>query len=119
MNGAAYVPVDPAFPPDRQSYIFMHSKCQLLITETACFEKAKALGVTLPATIVVDSEGIRLLAKTERNLGGRNFIQQSLGLPSFDNVDAGATLARLRQDAYHRDSGGVCYVLYTSGSTGK
>ena len=32
--GAAYVPVDPAFPPDRQSYIFSHSKCQLLVAET-------------------------------------------------------------------------------------
>ena len=44
--GAAYVPVDPAFPPpDRQSYIFSHSKCQLLVADHDSYRSAITLGL--------------------------------------------------------------------------
>ena len=31
--GAAYVPVDPSFPPDRQVHIFTHSKSEIILTD--------------------------------------------------------------------------------------
>ena len=43
--GAAYVPVDPAFPPDRQTYIFDQAQCHCLLTDAACLDQAIALGV--------------------------------------------------------------------------
>ena len=53
--GAAYVPVDPAFPPDRQSYIFSHSKCQLLVADHDSYRSAVTLGAELPSYMIVDS----------------------------------------------------------------
>ena len=54
--GAAYVPVDPAFPTDRQSYMFSHSQCQLLIADKESFTFATELGAQLPSEyIIVDS----------------------------------------------------------------
>ena len=38
--GAAYVPVDPAFPPDRQTHIFAHSNCKILITDEESLQLA-------------------------------------------------------------------------------
>ena len=60
LAGAAFVPVDPTFPTDRQAYIFDHSRCSLLITDEESYSRAAALGVSLPPVIVVSSEGVVL-----------------------------------------------------------
>ena len=41
--GAAYVPVDPTFPPDRQAYIFSQSNCPLLLTDKDSYAQGRAL----------------------------------------------------------------------------
>ena len=46
--GCTYVPVDPAFPPDRQTHILNHSNCELAITDKKQFDIAKSRGVILP-----------------------------------------------------------------------
>jgi amino acid adenylation domain-containing protein len=98
--GAAYVPVDPAFPPHRQSYIFAQSRCHLLIADQECYQKAQALGVALPPTLVVTA--------------ATGVVDE--GCPAAG--DCAASLAAKRADALGRSQGGLAYVLYTSGSTG-
>ena len=107
--GAAYVPVDPAFPPDRQSYIFKHSRCHLALLSDECMEKARELGVDLPATVVIDSKSGVVSAKQP---GGR-FPDDIVYSSSI-----GISLREKRAQAQARSMGGLAYVLYTSGSTG-
>ena len=112
----AYVPVDPAFPPDRQTHIFAHSKCQVLITDSKSLALALSLGVIVPPTLVVDTAAIakRIIISSHHSL-----ILKRLDLPSFDGMDKDAELAEARGKVFTREDGGLGYVLYTSGSTGK
>ena len=102
--GGAYVPVDPAFPPDRQSYIFKHSRCHLLLADEECYRSAKSFGVDLPPTVVVVSST------------GAPLFNSEMPLPDAAQIEA--SLKSKRADALTRVNGGLAYVLYTSGSTG-
>ena len=102
MAGAAYVPVDPAFPPDRQTYIFEHSRCQMLIVDEDCHRQALSLGVAVPPAIVISAEGRVIASPREYALD-----------------ESGEALGRARLSCHSRRMGGLMYVLYTSGSTGK
>jgi non-ribosomal peptide synthetase component F len=107
--------VDPSFPPDRQTHIFSHSKCQVLITDEESLRLALSLGVIVPPTLVVDTIAIGSRSVTDSS----DFISRSLHLPSFKNMEKNALLAGARAKVATRDDGGLAYVLYTSGSTGK
>jgi len=91
--GCAYVPVDPSFPPDRQSYIFNHSQSGCLIVDDDTYRTAQSLGVIFPPVIIIDSKSGRI--KT--------------ALQEINNVIPEVTIR----------GSDVAYVLYTSGSTGK
>ena len=105
--GAAYVPVDPSFPSDRQSYIFKHSRCHLAVVDEECLEKAKELGIDLPPTVVVISR-TAVVSKQQPPLAA-GAVQQQLQQESITDK---------RAEARKRVNGGLAYVLYTSGSTG-
>ena len=92
--GGAYVPVDPSFPPDRQSHIFSHSCSQILITDPSIYDTAKSLGVSLPPVILIDSKSGSPLDEQGASDGSKR-----------------VTRSRRGED--------LAYVLYTSGSTGK
>ena len=93
-----YVPIDPSFPSDRQSYIFSHSKCELLLTDQESFDQAKQLDVILPAAcIIIDSKTGNI----------KEFI--NVGPVKEKKVDI------LRRNNLES----LAYILYTSGSTGK
>ena len=111
--GSAYVPVDPAFPPDRQTYIFGQAKCQLLITDAECFEQALSLGVQVPPTLVLNATVMQ-----PTGIMG-NIVERSFHLPPIDNTRKQTLLDAGRAQVIHRKDGGLMYVLYTSGSTGK
>ena len=102
-SGAAYVPVDPAFPPDRQSYMFSHSQCQLLIADKESFSFAKGLGAELPSEyIIIDSS--------------TGAIEEFRKLKPFYLSPLENELV-YKPDLTNEDK--LAYVLYTSGSTGK
>jgi acyl-coenzyme A synthetase/AMP-(fatty) acid ligase len=103
--GAAYVPVDPAFPPDRQSYIFEHSKSCLLLADEDSYREALSLGVAFPPVVVVSKEGRVVTGlRVDRN---------------YSDKEVSALLSAARERQRDREGGGLMYVLYTSGSTGK
>ena len=100
--GAAYVPVDPSFPPDRQVHIFNHSQCEFLIIDDVSFDSAVSLGVALPPLIKMDSHGHIL----EITIPG-------VSLDGFHNPTEIVEYRKKNGDER------LAYVLYTSGSTGK
>lgn len=107
--------MDPAFPPDRQTHIFAHSKCQVLITDVESLALALSLGVIVPPTLVVDLEAIAIRPISPT----KSLILRSLHLPTFDTMNKDSVLRESRDKVALREDGGLAYVLYTSGSTGK
>ncbi|MER7847860.1 amino acid adenylation domain-containing protein [Kitasatospora sp. NPDC096077] len=93
--GAAYLPVDPAYPADRIGYLLADGTPSVVLTTSACAEAVGRTG-TAVATLVVDTaELVVTLAQ----------------LPHTDVTDAERT-APLRPEH-------PAYVIYTSGSTGR
>jgi amino acid adenylation domain-containing protein len=107
--GAAYIPVDPTFPPDRQSYVMKQSRSHLLVIDPENFARAQSLGVTMPPTVVVDSR-TGLVSQT---LAGTFPMTSPVQV-----TQAEAAMSAYRQAALQRPQGGMAYILFTSGSTG-
>ena len=105
--GAAYVPVDPAFPPDRQLYIFNHSKCELLIIDEVCYKQALELNLELPPYILMDPNGNVLSMK----------LPSPMNESSHSKFSSGSDDIRKYRSTHRQER--LAYVLYTSGSTGK
>jgi len=96
---AGYVPVDPTFPSDRQSYIFEQSRCQCLIIDEENLEAAKGLGVQLPRNVIlIDTKSARILEPV---------------------IPEHALPAAIPPSQRVNDPDSLAYILYTSGSTGK
>jgi len=96
-----YVPIDPSFPSDRQSYIFSHSKCELLLADQESYDQAINLGVILPnVCIIIESKTGSI----------KEYI--NIKIEKKENL---SNISKNRK--YNRDS--FAYILYTSGSTGK
>ncbi len=89
--GAAYVPLDPAYPPDRVGFILEDCAARLCITDAALLE---ALGQEVGDTPVflADRDGPGLAGQPDTPLSRG---QTGLGRQS------------------------LCYVIYTSGTTGR
>jgi len=87
--GAAYVPLDPAFPPARLAFMREDARIDLVVTQTALLD-------TLPRT------GVRplLLDRAEDLVDDASAAGDGASLPAVDPRAA-------------------AYVLYTSGSTGR
>ena len=87
--GAAYLPLDPACPPERMTHMLEEAGVRIVVTQQALLSELPLDGV---ATVLVDSQWRRLLlAKLDgSDLAGSGSVQDDLA-----------------------------YVIYTSGSTGK
>ena len=106
--GCAYVPVDPTFPPNRQSYIMKQSRSHLLIIDPENMMLAQSLGVTMPPALVVDG--------STGELSSKHASAFPLSAELCPTVDA--KLLAYRAEARNRPQGGLAYILFTSGSTG-
>jgi non-ribosomal peptide synthetase component F len=95
-SGAAYVPIDPNFPPDRQQYIVTDARATILVTSVRSTSGAAPLELP-PGVTVIRLEDTGELAGTEPFTGP-------------------AIASGLNLEASPRS---LAYVLYTSGSTGK
>jgi amino acid adenylation domain-containing protein len=93
--GAAYVPVDPAYPAERRAYLLEDSGARVVVTQPA-------LAASLPAT------GARVLA-----------VEAEVAALSVDGepVPAGGA-EEAENPGLPVDADGLAYVIYTSGSTG-
>jgi amino acid adenylation domain-containing protein len=89
-SGAAYVPLDPAYPADRLAYMAEDAQLALLVTESALVH---ALNWPRESSLLLDTDALEISSKP------------TMALP-FDEL----------YDARPEDP---AYVIYTSGSTGK
>lgn len=89
-SGAAYVPLDPNYPADRQQFMLEDSGCCWLLGHSHLAER-----ISLPA-------GIRVLA-----LDGA-YLQQAIAGESVEEPDVAAIPPQQ-----------LAYIIYTSGSTGR
>ncbi len=88
--GAAYVPLDPAYPEDRIRFILAESEIRLLLTETSLKAKADQFFDGQTVALDVANEAI-----------------QKQPVWSLTRTETGVTPSDL------------CYVIYTSGTTGR
>ena len=93
--GAAYLPLDPNYPPQRLAFMLADGKAARLIASNATLATLQAGGAALPPCLVLDDPGL------QRHLAT---------LP--DHPMTGAE----RIGPLH--PGNLAYVIYTSGSTG-
>jgi non-ribosomal peptide synthetase component F len=99
--GAAYVPLDPEYPPDRIAYILADCDVQALITTS---ELAGELAGAGPESVE------KARAATARKLV----------LLDSDAAEISRQPAhRLTRDEIGASQRDLCYVIYTSGSTGR
>lgn len=89
-SGAAYVPLDPNYPADRQQFMLEDADCRWLIAHSHIAER-----IALPA-------GIRLLA-----LDGE-YLREAIARESVEEPQVAGMLPEQ-----------LAYVIYTSGSTGR
>jgi amino acid adenylation domain-containing protein len=93
--GAAFVPLDPAYPPQRLAFMLRDCRAAHLITTRAALDTLWRLDAALPpATLLDDAESRRQLDT----------------LPCHDLADADRASPLL--------PGNIAFLIYTSGSTG-
>eukprot|EP00981_Chlorochromonas_danica_P002495 scaffold474_cov169-Ochromonas_danica.AAC.30 len=106
--GCAYVPVDPAFPPDRQAYILEHARCNVLIVDKECYANAKENNTPITAKHILISDR-----------DGHIISHLVDGAAVSDSDDEASLDALKRVRSLNHQPEAIAYVLYTSGSTGK
>ncbi|MDA0567790.1 amino acid adenylation domain-containing protein [Streptomonospora sp. S1-112] len=95
--GAAYLPIDPAYPDDRVSHMLADAAPALVLTTAGLRPRAAAAAPGVPALVLSDAGALGEPGAARR--------------PATDPTDADRT-APLRPDH-------PAYVIYTSGSTGR
>ncbi|MCK6456333.1 MAG: amino acid adenylation domain-containing protein [Phycisphaerae bacterium] len=101
--GAAYVPVDPTAPAERNAYIFQNCSVRAVVVEQDYLPRLQAEFAATgfqPHLIAIAGTG-----------AGRPLRE---ALDGLDGVDRAAPTASVRVD-----SSDLAYILYTSGSTGR
>lgn len=101
--GAAYVPVDPGAPSDRNAYILKDCEVRALILEAQFEEKLRAEYMnpdTMPAMLTIAGTG-----------GGAPLQKKLQRMQEEEPVPEAASVSPSLDD--------LAYILYTSGSTGK
>ena len=88
---AAYVPLDPGYPPDRLSYITSDAGVRMVLSRSHLAERAEPLAGTA-----------RLL-----------YLDQAIGQIARQSWD------RLGAGEVGEPADDLCYIIYTSGSTGR
>ncbi len=89
--GAAYVPLDPAYPLARLSYVVQDAALKIVVTQSAI---ATRMPFAEQNTLCLDDAGVR----------------QALASQAETDIDAGSL---------GLEPGNLAYVIYTSGSTGR
>jgi non-ribosomal peptide synthetase-like protein len=87
--GAAYVPIDVDYPPDRVAYILGNCDAALLVTTDALAARARA------------------------------FAGEVVRMDCLPHAIARESATRLPRDAVGVGPRDLCYIIYTSGSTGR
>ncbi len=106
LAGKGYVPLNPAFPPDRLRRLFTASGCRVIVAGRECLTPLKRLLLSLPAPVTaILADGLAPSDLGEAK--GRHHVLQCDTSAACEPDPAGTTA-----DA-------IAYLLFTSGSTGE
>ncbi len=95
--GAAYLPLDPAYPAARLAYIISNSQAKMVLSSAALYDNLQtAVDIQLPELFDVEDD----------------FTQIRLSLLSIAKLSD-----QERQNVLHPEN--IAYLIYTSGSTGR
>ena len=99
-SGAAYVPIDPTYPPERVRGILTEAEAVMLLTENSLWAKATEYfdGTVIAIDFISDQ------------------IHGEKSIPAEIEVQSPLRLTREETGA---DPSDLCYVIYTSGTTGR
>ncbi len=95
-TGAAYVPVDPSYPPDRISFVLKDAEVSAVIAQEEIEARLHSSGVPILTLVDVPPNNARI-----------NDVRHGVGAESAENV-----CAEVSRDA-------AAYVIYTSGTSGR
>lgn len=107
-TGAAFVPIDPSYPPDRVSYMLQNCEARFLLTQggtLARYRKSINACAQLEAVILSDQA-----PRDEKDTGATAPTTYDLAQIAIRSASNPAV------DVTGRD---LCYMIYTSGSTGQ
>jgi len=100
--GAAYVPLNPTFPPDRTSAMIASADLDAVIVDSACLPQVAQLGALSQIPLLIPEVEVNAIP----GMSGRIFDKAEL-----ERLPALAQLPPLTPDD-------LAYLLFTSGSTG-
>jgi len=103
--GGAYVPVDPAYPAERQALMLEDSDATVLVTRGKILPTVETPRGASPATAALEGDAPR----------GVSTVGARLALLDLDAAD----IAPAPLPAGRAAPGHLAYVIYTSGSTGR
>ncbi|MEJ3750066.1 amino acid adenylation domain-containing protein [Actinomycetes bacterium KLBMP 9797] len=115
-TGAAYVPMDPAYPAERLAYIAADAGMSIVATSRAAHQLVAGMdAVAVPVDEIADapSEGAPSEGAPSEGAPSEGAPSEGGARSQADAADGGAPLD------VPDDGSGAAYVIYTSGSTGR
>lgn len=106
-TGAAYVPLDPSAPPQRQAYIIRDCNMHFLITSTDKLHLLEQLSL--------NSTSLKCIF----NLSKNKFLNKTLGTIEIISRNEIFNSSYHFRPSFGRKNTDLAYILYTSGSTGQ
>ncbi|MBD0255758.1 MAG: SDR family NAD(P)-dependent oxidoreductase, partial [Cytophagales bacterium] len=121
-SGAAYLPIDPAYPPERIGYVLADAGAKVLLTDTPDLVPALPPSVALAEAGEVGADLSRYLAhnpapvSTAENLAYVIYTSGSTGQPKGVGVEDGNLVNYLlwANAHYFNDGAGHCFGFFTS-----
>ncbi|MCK5058944.1 MAG: AMP-binding protein, partial [Candidatus Aminicenantes bacterium] len=114
-TGAAYLPLNPHSPEDRNRYMLNDSRAKLCLTTTTIFKGFDRLTGCKSEWVFIDEPGIKSVEGAYMQpdtAGARGAV------PEKEDKDVGAGLP-LQISSLNSRTCELAYVIYTSGSTGQ
>ncbi|MEO0967771.1 MAG: amino acid adenylation domain-containing protein [Cyanobacteria bacterium J06639_18] len=99
MSGAAYLPIDPALPQERQWYLLQQGQVKLVVTQSD-LEKNLSLPSGVQNICVDNISNVETYQRLRRRQGSGTSLHDDTFLQDDENIE------------------NLAYVIYTSGSTG-
>ncbi|MFC2145725.1 amino acid adenylation domain-containing protein [Acidobacteriota bacterium] len=109
--GAAYMPIDPEYPPDRMNYMLADSGAKILVTSPVLSEKFEKLLIVNGQLSIINCQ--REIACSAQS---NSPLERGAFSTSLKEFGGGGVCLNLQPGA---NPSNLAYIIYTSGTTGR